>query len=239
MAWALLAAALFFICQAFLGFALMMTADNKDCDLWVSSAVLFGYIWIILIRDFALWQKHIRIGFTEVVHLWQVPDLIIVPCLLLWLRAEQRSEDTKECTERSEGFSGLSDVGDIAIVALSSIYAVRLLIFIVHSATFIHRSVKQKQSFKRFCSDYFARLRYIDRQGQMQPMQENNKAFGELSAEARTTSDCVICCEPFQDESIVLQLKCAANHIFHATCLQGWLSEQFTCPICRVPTTFQ
>ena len=166
MFWAGLLEAVFFVCQALIGISLIYTADDKDCDLWVSSAVLYAYLWIILLRDFALWQKHIRIGIKDVCHLWQVPDLVFVPCLLLWLFAAYHSANTEECIEKNEVFSDLLKVTDIALVALSLIYAIRCLIFTVHTVVFIFRCAKTNRSYKQCLSSYLKTLLYLEKQTQ-------------------------------------------------------------------------
>ena len=43
--------------------------------------------------------------------------------------------------------------------------------------------------------------------------------------------ECSICCEVFQLEESVTQLKC--EHIFHKNCIIQWLELSDTCPVCR------
>lgn len=42
---------------------------------------------------------------------------------------------------------------------------------------------------------------------------------------------CVICLEDYQKKTIIRKLIC--NHTFHITCIETWLSNTTTCPICR------
>ncbi|KAK7244304.1 hypothetical protein RIF29_39124 [Crotalaria pallida] len=45
-------------------------------------------------------------------------------------------------------------------------------------------------------------------------------------------SDCVICLENFMTgESCQILPLC--NHLFHSYCIEHWLKENFTCPVCR------
>lgn len=45
---------------------------------------------------------------------------------------------------------------------------------------------------------------------------------------------CSICFDKFLDEDICRELKC--NHIFHQKCIDPWLSEHTSCPVCREET---
>ena len=46
------------------------------------------------------------------------------------------------------------------------------------------------------------------------------------------SSDCVVCCEKFENGETVLQIPDCA-HIFHDTCAMAWLQSHNTCPYCR------
>ena len=45
---------------------------------------------------------------------------------------------------------------------------------------------------------------------------------------------CSICFEQFNDEEECRELKC--NHMFHQKCVDTWLTEHITCPVCREET---
>ncbi|ESN96149.1 hypothetical protein HELRODRAFT_67821 [Helobdella robusta] len=45
------------------------------------------------------------------------------------------------------------------------------------------------------------------------------------------TDTCVVCLEKFKDGEFVRQLPCA--HVFHHTCLDGWIQNKTNCPSCR------
>ena len=47
------------------------------------------------------------------------------------------------------------------------------------------------------------------------------------------TSDCSICCEAVTVHSTAVRLPC--SHIYHPTCIDTWLRQNHTCPICRFP----
>ena len=45
-------------------------------------------------------------------------------------------------------------------------------------------------------------------------------------------SDCAICMEPLKDgDELCMPFDC--NHLFHCKCIDKWLSENYTCPLCR------
>ena len=48
----------------------------------------------------------------------------------------------------------------------------------------------------------------------------------------RAGDECAICCENFEDEDVVVVLRCA--HAFHDHCAIPWLRMHATCPICRM-----
>ncbi|KAL2942174.1 RING-H2 finger protein ATL32 [Bienertia sinuspersici] len=45
--------------------------------------------------------------------------------------------------------------------------------------------------------------------------------------------ECTVCLSPFElDEKLRLLPKC--NHVFHVDCLDPWLKDHSTCPLCRI-----
>ena len=42
---------------------------------------------------------------------------------------------------------------------------------------------------------------------------------------------CPICYDELNNENIVVIIKC--GHIFHKNCINRWLNQNFSCPICR------
>ena len=44
--------------------------------------------------------------------------------------------------------------------------------------------------------------------------------------------DCAICLENLKDKTVVT-LDCSDLHSFHASCINAWLNESNSCPICR------
>ena len=55
----------------------------------------------------------------------------------------------------------------------------------------------------------------------------------QLDADSESNQDCVICMVPFQDQDDVIVLPCATNHRFHQSCIEHWLKEKNTCPLCN------
>ncbi|CAF1927225.1 unnamed protein product [Rotaria magnacalcarata] len=45
-------------------------------------------------------------------------------------------------------------------------------------------------------------------------------------------TDCAICLIDFMPNEQVRQLPCDGAHVFHPTCIDGWLLKSFTCPQC-------
>ncbi|XP_072996880.1 uncharacterized protein [Typha latifolia] len=45
--------------------------------------------------------------------------------------------------------------------------------------------------------------------------------------------ECVICLCGIEEGKEIRELRC--NHLFHRSCLDRWLEQQFTCPLCRDP----
>jgi hypothetical protein len=46
-----------------------------------------------------------------------------------------------------------------------------------------------------------------------------------------TDTSCIICLDNYEKKTITRKLIC--NHKFHITCIETWLSNATTCPICR------
>ncbi|GMJ10188.1 hypothetical protein HRI_004688000 [Hibiscus trionum] len=49
---------------------------------------------------------------------------------------------------------------------------------------------------------------------------------------ATTLDECVICLEGFGDDEMCRVFP-VCNHVFHSGCLDSWLRNHLTCPICR------
>ncbi|KAF3321766.1 RING-H2 finger protein ATL68-like isoform X1 [Carex littledalei] len=58
------------------------------------------------------------------------------------------------------------------------------------------------------------------------------KKFGEFSPSGRDLQ-CTICLADYQEKD-VLRTFPYCGHSFHATCIDIWLKQNFTCPICRI-----
>ena len=50
-----------------------------------------------------------------------------------------------------------------------------------------------------------------------------------------SAEECVVCCDDFKDEELVVVLQCA--HAFHESCALPWLRLHASCPICRREVT--
>ncbi|KAL9245223.1 hypothetical protein vseg_018899 [Gypsophila vaccaria] len=51
---------------------------------------------------------------------------------------------------------------------------------------------------------------------------------------SKTAGDCAVCLSKFEHND-VLRLLPLCCHVFHATCIDTWLSNNLTCPLCRSP----
>lgn len=52
--------------------------------------------------------------------------------------------------------------------------------------------------------------------------------------ETNNETECVLCFSPFEDGECIRQLP-SCNHVFHASCIDVWLSSHSDCPLCRTP----
>lgn len=52
--------------------------------------------------------------------------------------------------------------------------------------------------------------------------------------ETNTETECVLCLSPFDDGECIRKLP-GCNHVFHASCIDVWLSSHSNCPLCRSP----
>jgi hypothetical protein len=53
-------------------------------------------------------------------------------------------------------------------------------------------------------------------------------SFSELQTDDKS---CSICLDEFVPESQLYIIPC--NHLFHKECLEGWVAENYKCPVCR------
>jgi hypothetical protein len=53
--------------------------------------------------------------------------------------------------------------------------------------------------------------------------------FEELEEQDRDM--CSVCFEKFVDTDMCRELKC--KHLYHQKCIDTWLDEHITCPVCR------
>jgi len=49
--------------------------------------------------------------------------------------------------------------------------------------------------------------------------------------------ECSICMCEFGPDDQVSPLPCNINHYFHSECIQTWIKENPSCPMCRTPIT--
>lgn len=49
-----------------------------------------------------------------------------------------------------------------------------------------------------------------------------------------TESTCLICLDSLQNAQLCRAFP-SCNHVFHAECIDHWLSKRLTCPTCRAP----
>lgn len=58
--------------------------------------------------------------------------------------------------------------------------------------------------------------------------------FVEPESSCDTAATCTICLSEYQKDEVLRELPCATgNHIFHAECVDAWLTKNLSCPICR------
>jgi len=60
--------------------------------------------------------------------------------------------------------------------------------------------------------------------------------FKQLSDYGLDQTECAVCLSMLEDGEMARQLP-NCNHIFHVECIDRWLSNQATCPICRSDPT--
>ena len=56
----------------------------------------------------------------------------------------------------------------------------------------------------------------------------------QFAAGRSSYSDCSICLADFEPGEEIVELPCAAKHLFHAECAKAALSRSIFCPLCRV-----
>ena len=54
-----------------------------------------------------------------------------------------------------------------------------------------------------------------------------------MPASSSVNSDCPICIDEFREGDVCRSLPIPCGHLFHQACIDGWLEEQRTCPLCK------
>ena len=57
----------------------------------------------------------------------------------------------------------------------------------------------------------------------------------QFNIQTEPCKTCPICLVDFDDGEAVRALPCDPDHIFHAACLQQWITRHRWCPVCRIP----
>ena len=63
----------------------------------------------------------------------------------------------------------------------------------------------------------------------LQKMSEEITQFNNILY--KENDGCVICLDNFKTDEKIIKLPC--NHIYHPECIQEWLKNNITCPLCR------
>jgi len=66
-------------------------------------------------------------------------------------------------------------------------------------------------------------------------LNSDKKKFKNLSSIARTQTESCICIKSFTDECEVTELQWSKNHVFHTSCLTGWMSFNTILHLCKKP----
>ncbi|KAI3918038.1 hypothetical protein MKW92_053790 [Papaver armeniacum] len=74
----------------------------------------------------------------------------------------------------------------------------------------------------------------FQQQSSCSPASESNQVSGEAEASPKAPGDeltCSVCLEQVNEGEIIRTLPCL--HQFHSTCIDPWLRQQGTCPVCK------
>ena len=100
--------------------------------------------------------------------------------------------------------------------------------------------------------------RFIDNIGNSQPQNEENNIINEIGLQSKerdlntilkflpvweirenkrhdNNNNCVVCLCDFQIGDIISALPCC--HVFHTECIQNWLKNELSCPVCKFEVT--
>ncbi|KAJ0101094.1 hypothetical protein Patl1_04629 [Pistacia atlantica] len=109
---------------------------------------------------------------------------------------------------------------------------VTLLFFLLHKNRNRHRDRLRIRERERSDSDPETR----ERQGIAQEALEQLLPltnYGHQLDKSENSSYCVICLESFNDGE-TCRVFPVCNHIFHSSCIDAWLKDHLTCPVCRI-----
>ena len=235
--------------------ALLHNWDVKHCGIWISTATLYCFLQFVQFRNLLLWIWSALKHQDDINHLWCLPDMFIIPGLLIWVTVSYFSETSTACVEdikvhdpnrEEQEVDLLWDRIPIAVYVMLICQVFDLVDVYSTISTYLRDLCNPEKRGLLCCLEclWAYSCVYTAPQTKKQPLsieeqvQSCKKLYQTMSSEAKETKECVICVEPFADQSNVTQLSCAENHIFHPECLAGWLKEQFTCPFCRELAVF-
>ncbi|XP_020547056.1 RING-H2 finger protein ATL34-like [Sesamum indicum] len=87
------------------------------------------------------------------------------------------------------------------------------------------------------CSSSFPKSTHLERglHG-LEPLVVANfptKKYRELCLSSKENSQCTVCLSEYHEED-TLRILPLCRHSFHATCIDVWLQQHSTCPVCRI-----
>jgi len=50
-------------------------------------------------------------------------------------------------------------------------------------------------------------------------------------------TECTICMVDYEPNDEITPLPCDGRHFFHTTCIENWLKNNNSCPLCKKPIT--
>ena len=90
-----------------------------------------------------------------------------------------------------------------------------------HEFARVERNNRRREQRIQLLEKWYKQMRYVDLK----------KVLIRLKSRKFLTSECTICLQPIQNESICRMLNC--YHIFHSECIDQWFSDRANCPICK------
>ncbi|KAK9749120.1 hypothetical protein RND81_02G103600 [Saponaria officinalis] len=148
------------------------------------------------------------------------------------LNAEFPQPPSADTTTTSSSSS--SSTNDVRPSILITVLILAITVILFASLYLLLRFLRRNRHRDAYTSDTIPRTVSSQSLRRLSPEIDSLPLFTYDRLTAKNGGDCAVCLSKFEHKD-VLRLLPICCHVFHATCIDTWLSANLTCPLCRSP----